>query len=50
MTGDDVQCVNKMVYLGHIIANYDRSDTLVDPVRRDFNVKLNSFIADFETI
>ncbi len=37
---------NEIVYLGHVI-KYDRSDTLVESVVRDFNSKFNNVMADF---
>ncbi len=49
MSGEDVECLNKMDYLGHTITN-DRSNSLVDAVSKDFNIKFNSFIFDFGKI
>ncbi len=40
------ELVNEIVYLGHVI-KYDKSDTLVESVVRDFNSKFNSIMADF---
>ncbi len=45
MSGEDVGCVNRMDYLGHTITN-DTSDSLVDAVSNEFNIKFNSIISD----
>ncbi len=49
VSGEDVECVNRMDYLGHTITN-DRSGSLVDAVSTDFDIKFNSFISDFGKI
>ncbi len=46
VSGENVECVNRMDYLGHTITN-DRSDSLVGAVSKYFNIKFNYVISDF---
>ncbi len=45
VSGEDVECLNIIGYLCHIITN-DRSDSLVGAVSYNFNINYNSFISD----
>ena len=49
VSGDAVKHVHEMKYLGHSITD-SRADTLVEPMIRDFNTKVNSFLSDFKRV
>ena len=49
VNGDSVEQVCNVNYLGHSIC-IDRNDSLVECIVRDFNVKVNSVIANFSGI
>ncbi len=49
VSGEDVEWMKRMNYLGHSITN-DRSASLVVALSKDFNIKFNLFTSDFGKI
>lgn len=49
VSGERVEQVNNMKYLGHILLQ-DRNDPHTDYIRKDFIMKINSFLGDFDNV
>ena len=49
VNGDVVPVVTKMDYLGHTIVN-NNNDPLLEDIVKDFNCKVNHFLADFNQV